>query len=344
MSDRNHASSELPGPVTEQAGEKHDRLFGLNRMRAVALGAVALLAVTTAGYVAVRQGDTVTRSGAAVTAPATTSPETAGAVPEAGEFAATPTWEQDFTRQSQLDTSVWQYDLNPEVPTWNKELQGYTNRPQNVRVEQGTGLVIEARREQYQYPDDPSRRNWDYTSGRIQTGQGYTVGLGRIEATMKLPEGKGVWPAFWLLSANQPYTKALRPTDKDWQQDRFYMHDGELDIMEYYGNQPGAIDLTAHTYNKSYEGSAQVPDATAGFHTYGVDIFENRMVWRIDGKAVRTVVAPSGNPDDWPFKAGNDFKVLLNLALGGNAGSPDASRNDWQLVVKDVRYYAMQGR
>ena len=70
--------------------------------------------------------------------------------------------------------SVWRYDLNPNVPGYNKESQVYTNSQNNVRIEPGVGLIIEAHRESHQYPGDPQKRSYEFTSGRIDTIESFT--------------------------------------------------------------------------------------------------------------------------------------------------------------------------
>ena len=258
-----------------------------------------------------------------------------------GEFSINPTWEQNFSRMPNgpVDSSVWRFDLNPEVPGYNDEAQGYTNSPRNVRIEEGS-LVLEAHREHYRYPNDPQDQLYEITSGRVDTLGSFHFEYGKIEATMKLPKGEGTWPAFWLLSANGIHTSKLHPTDADWAEPRFYMHDGELDVMEHYGNDPGLIEATAHTYRKSHEGHTRIADATDLFHTYGVEVTPTRLVWTIDGVPYFEFKKPSGNPDEWPFGEGNELYVILNLAMGGEGGGRiNPAEHSWRMEVKNLRFY-----
>lgn len=259
-----------------------------------------------------------------------------------GEFSTEPVWNQDFSLMTDgsIDSRVWRYELDPEVPGYNNEAQAYTNSTRNVRVEGGT-LVIEAHREQYTYPNDPGQRTFGITSGRIDTRDSLNFEFGKFEVTMKLPAGKGTWPAFWFLSANQPHTSKLNPSYEDWGQERFYMHDGELDAMEAYGNEPGIIEATLHTYDKSIEARTAVPDATDAFHTYGVEVTPTKVVWTVDGKPYQTFNKPSGNPDEWPFGNGNQLYAILNLAMGGSGGGKiDSSVNEWRMEIASARFYA----
>jgi beta-glucanase (GH16 family) len=266
----------------------------------------------------------------------TTASETETPVP-VGEFSTEPTWEQDFTTQTQLDTTVWRYEDDPAVPTWNEETQAYTSSPENVRVEPGTGLIIEAHRTPFAYPDGSS---YDYTSGRIDTLGNFSFTNGKIEATMKLPAGSGTWPAFWLLSANGAFTGPMNPTDEQWGQDRFYLHDGELDVMEAYGDQPGLVEATVHSFNNDEEGQLQLPDAADVFHTYGVEVTPTAIKWTIDGEVQHVFEKPSDNPDDWPFQAPNELYPIFNLAMGAAGGTiDDAQAARWQLQVQKISFY-----
>jgi beta-glucanase (GH16 family) len=263
-----------------------------------------------------------------------------------GKFSATPTWSQDFSKSPDgpLDTKVWIHEADPAVPGYNDEKQGYTNHPQNVRIENGQ-LLIEAHRESYTYPNDPSGRSYDITSGRINTKNSFAFEYGKLEATMKLPEGQGTWPAFWLLSANEPNISKMNPTNKDQENDRFYLHDGELDIMEAYGHTPGIIEATAHTFKNSIEKQLAVPDAGKAFHTYGIEITPTKIIWTIDHKPYHSLNKSSENPDAWPFGNGNKFYAILNLAMGGSGGGEiDPAQSTWSMEVKSVDFYAYSRR
>jgi beta-glucanase (GH16 family) len=237
-----------------------------------------------------------------------------------------------------VDTSVWRYELNPDVPGYNNEAQGYTDSTRNIRIEDGK-LVIEAHRESYSYKGDPQQRQFGFTSGRIDTLNSLKFEYGKFEVNMKLPKGTGVWPAFWFLSANQPYTSALHPTDQDWAKKRFYMHDGELDAAELYGVDPGVVEATVHTFNASKQRQINVPDASEAFHTYGVEVTPTKVVWTLDGKPYYSFDNPSDNPDDWPFGNGNKLYAILNLALGGAGGKIDPSQRVWRMEVTSAKFY-----
>jgi len=258
------------------------------------------------------------------------------------DFEPKPSWEQDFSTlpDGPIDQAVWTYDTDPNVPGYNQEKQGYTRSQKNVRIEDGR-LVIEAHRESYTYPDDQDR-NYEITSARIDTRKSFTFEYGKIEAKIKIPEGKGTWPAFWMLSANNPYTGSL---DWDESDERFYMHDGELDVMEAYGNSPGHIEATVHTHIKSQEMQVILPNTKDGFHTYGVELTPAGIVWTLDDVPYYEVKKPSENSDEWPFGNGNRLYAILNLAMGGSGGGEiDPTKNMWRMETESIKFYEFIGK
>ena len=102
--------------------------------------------------------------------------------------------EFDGANASRPDHSKWKFEVGGNG--WgNHELEYYTDRPENSRVDQGK-LIIEARREDYTGEDGVTRQ---YTSARLITRGTFSQAYGRFTARIKLPRGQGVWPAFWLL-------------------------------------------------------------------------------------------------------------------------------------------------
>ncbi len=108
-------------------------------------------------------------------------------------------WSDEFKGKngSLPDAKKWTYDIGGSG--WgNHELEYYTNRPENARIEHGK-LVITARAETYTGPDG---KNFSYTSARLKTQGLFSQAYGRFEARIKLPAGQGIWPAFWMLGDN----------------------------------------------------------------------------------------------------------------------------------------------
>ena len=140
---------------------------------------------------------------------------------------------------------------------------------------------------------------YNYISGLLTTQLSFAQRYGYFEIRAKLPAGKGVWPAFWLL-----------PTDATWPP--------ELDILEQIGGED--VYQTVHTaQDGAHEQTGfkiQVPGDTSGFHTYGALWTPDRIVWFVDGR--QTATAPT------PADMRKPMYLLLNLAIGGSMpGDPD---------------------
>ncbi|HMX80393.1 MAG TPA: glycoside hydrolase family 16 protein, partial [Ferruginibacter sp.] len=128
-------------------------------------------------------------------------------------------WSDDFTGAagSAPDAGKWAFDIGTGSNGWgNSELQYYTNRPENIKLDGNGMLVITAKSESY--------AGSGFTSARIKTKGLFAQQYGRFEARIKTPTGPGLWPAFWMLGANID--------TKPWPQC------GEIDIMEQRGQQP----------------------------------------------------------------------------------------------------------
>lgn len=231
----------------------------------------------------------------------------------------------EFDVNGAPNPDVWAFDLGTGTNGWgNNELQNYTNRPENVVVQNGY-LIITARQEQYQ--------GSAFTSARIKTQNLFSQKYGRFEARVKLPLGKGLWPAFWMLGSNF--------NEVGWPQC------GEIDIMEYLGNKPTEVFGTIHgpgfagaeSISKFY--SLPTGRFDTDFHVFGVEWTENHINWYVDdvlySQKTRKQVEEEGG--QWVFN--NDFFMILNIAVGGNLpGSPDTNTMFPQRMLVDyVRVY-----
>jgi beta-glucanase (GH16 family) len=234
-------------------------------------------------------------------------------------------WSDEFNQPdgSAPDASKWGYDVGGGG--WgNDELEFYTARTNNVRIESGH-LVIEARKENY------SGRH--YTSARLLTKDKHSWVFGRIEARMKIPRGQGIWPAFWMLGAN--INSVSWPTC------------GEIDIMENIGKEPGTVHGTVH--GPGYSGGAGIggPLTLTGgrtladdFHVYAIEWETNRICWYLDQQLYFTVT-PTNLPAGKQWVYHQPQFLLLNMAVGGQwPGNPDAKTIFPQRMTVDyVRVY-----
>jgi len=229
-------------------------------------------------------------------------------------------WSDEFNGGG-LDGSKW--TIETKGPGWvNHELQAYTTRPENVRVENGH-LVLEGRRD--------FAGGGEYSSGRIHTAGHASWTYGRMEARIQLPGGLGTWPAFWMM-----------PNDFG----RGWPACGEIDIMEEVGFEQDSIHSSTHTarYNwvagNGKTSATPVGGVTAGYHLYALEWFPDRLDFFVDGRKFFTMWNENTGDDAWPFN--KNFYIILNLAIGGDwGGARGVDPNIWprQMLVDYVRVY-----
>jgi beta-glucanase (GH16 family) len=240
-------------------------------------------------------------------------------------------WSDEFSGAdgSSPDSSKWTYDLGGKG--WgNQELESYTNRKENARIEKGN-LVITALKESYTGADGLTR---DYTSARLKTLGLFAQTYGRFEARIKIPAGQGMWPAFWMLG--EDISSAGWPKC------------GEIDIMENVGKEPGTVHGSLHgpsterpTSDLTSIFSLPVGQNFADdFHLYAVEWDPEIVRFYVDSNLYASFQSsqwPAGGK--WVFD--HPFFIILNLAVGGNwPGSPDASTKFPQsMLVDHVRVY-----
>jgi beta-glucanase (GH16 family) len=238
-------------------------------------------------------------------------------------------WSDEFKTPGAPDATKWVYETGY---IRNNEAQYYTDhRRENVRVEEGH-LIIEARKDSLTLPDGKIAK---ITSGSIETRDRASWQYGRIEVRAKVPEGRGTWPAIWMMpqdaSAGWPAC-------------------GEIDIMESVGFQPDVIHQTIHTKaanhinHKAHGTITPVKNLGDGFHVYAMQWDAKTMEMFIDDR--KTFSFENGEngdgsgPDVWPFD--KPFYVILNLAIGGSWGAQkgiDETIFPCRMEVDYVRMY-----
>jgi beta-glucanase (GH16 family) len=238
-------------------------------------------------------------------------------------------WSDEFAQAdgTSPDSAKWAYETGTGSGGWgNNELEYYTSRTNNVRIENGQ-LVIEARQESY--------LGSGYTSARLKTQGKASWTYGRLEARMKIPRGQGIWPAFWTLGAN--ITSVNWPTC------------GEIDILENIGSEPTTVHGTVHGPGYSGGNGIGGPYSLPGnpvfaddFHVYAVEWTTNQIKWFVDNQQYFSVT-PANLPSGATWVFTQPQFLLLNLAVGGNwPGSPNGSTVFPQrLTVDYVRVYAI---
>lgn len=204
-------------------------------------------------------------------------------------------WQLTFSDEfngTALDTSVWTKGYRWSPTPINGELW----YPAPDAYEEAGGLLrIRA--------DRRTMGGFDYTSGVITSRNRFSQSYGYFEINARIPAGRGLWPAFWLL-----------PADDSWPP--------EIDVMEIVDHEPNRVFMTYHY--KDGAGNHQGigmnwvgPDFSQAMHSYGVDWQPGQMIWYIDGvERARTNVSITSQP----------MYLLADLAVGGGwPGAPDAS-------------------
>ncbi|MEL0455321.1 glycoside hydrolase family 16 protein [Flavobacteriaceae bacterium SZ-1-7] len=230
----------------------------------------------------------------------------------------------EFDTDGAPDASIWGYNIGTGQDGWgNNELQYYTDRTENVTVQNGV-LIITAKKEDFE--------GSSYTSARLLTKGKFEQTYGRFEARIRLPWGQGLWPAFWLLGDDSNGTEI-------WPQI------GEIDIMEYVGDEPTRIFGTVH--GPGYSGGESISKSynldndrfDTGFHVFGIEWGPDYINYYVDD-VLYNQITPEDVPGEWVFNNG-PFYIILNLAVGGNLpGSPNNETVFPQTMLVDyVRVY-----
>ena len=223
-----------------------------------------------------------------------------------------PIWSDEFSGNG-LDFSKWECEVNA-FGGGNHELQLYTDRDENIRIENGL-LVIEA------HKNNPAilGTTREYSSARIRTKRRGEWTFGRFDIRAKLPKGQGVWPAIWMMPSDDKYGG--------------WASSGEIDIMEFKGQEPKKIHGTIHfgeswPKNRFKTGVFESPtvDFSRDFHVYSIDWRKDKITWLIDDKPFQTFTEWDSSGGKFPAPFDQPFHLLINLAIGGGfVGMPDSS-------------------
>jgi beta-glucanase (GH16 family) len=268
-------------------------------------------------------------------------------------------WQDEF-EGAQLDPAKWDcdigngfyaYDAKQWISGWgNNELQYYTRDPGNVFVKDGL-LHLRAVKE--------SLHGCGYTSARIKSRRRDGAPLfqhtyGRYEIRAKLPLGRGLWPALWMLPQEERYGG--------------WAASGEIDILEARGQEPTKVLGTLHfgsrwPANASAGGETILTNGTtiADFHVYALEWEPGAIRWYLDGRCYATQTnwwsssrveggkgaAPRSEADlnPWPAPFDQPFHLIMNLAVGGRLLGPPEATTPFpaELLVDYVRVYDKVG-
>jgi beta-glucanase (GH16 family) len=223
-------------------------------------------------------------------------------------------WSDEFNTNGAPDPAKWGYDLGGGG-YGNNELEYYTNRPENVIVENGV-LKIKAIKENY--------NGSAYTSARLLSKGKFEFKYGKVEVSAKLPAGVGTWPAIWMLGANA--------NTVGWPDC------GEIDIMEHRGNELnkifGTFHYPGHSGGNADGGTKMISNATTAFHKYSLDWSASVIRIYVDDQLVHSLA----NSASVPFN--HDFFFILNVAMGGTfGGTIDPNFSNATMEVDYIRVY-----
>jgi beta-glucanase (GH16 family) len=264
-------------------------------------------------------------------------------------------WSDEFDGDA-VDATKWDFDIGNgffdyKTHTWiagwgNEELQYYTDRAVNASVKDSV-LTISAIKE--------SLHGCGYTSARLKTKKrDGTILLakcyGRFEFRAKVPHGKGLWPALWMLPADERYGG--------------WAASGEIDVMEIVGEVPTQVlgtihfgsgfpkrELVTHTY------TLPAQSTVADWHVYAVEWTPGEIKWFVDGhhwatqtfwwsssrrgKSGGLLPRDSSDINPWPAPFDQEFYIVMNVAVGGNFPGNPAPETKFpaQMLVDYVRVY-----
>ena len=229
-----------------------------------------------------------------------------------------------------LNRDNWNVELHQ--PGWvNEELQEYVDSAENILVQDGKLIIRPVRTE--------TTNGFHYTSARISTQNKHDFTYGIFEARLKVPKGKGLLPAFWLLASDEKPIGGCWPVC------------GEIDIMEIMGQQTDVCYGTLH-YGLPHEESQGIFTGKENFfsddfHLFSLEWVPGAIRWYIDGEmyyeATKWYSAEEGKePFPYPAPFDHDMYIILNLAVGGNwEGYPDETTDFSQAdyIIESIKVY-----
>ncbi|MGM5469559.1 family 16 glycosylhydrolase [Flavobacteriaceae bacterium LMO-SS05] len=234
-------------------------------------------------------------------------------------------WSDEFNYTGKPDSTKWTYDYGFIA---NQEKQYYTDSLKNVRVENGQ-LIIEAHKEKIANKDFNASAIKDlakyktkidsaqYTSARIKTEGLAEWKYGRIEVSAKLPKGRGMWPAIWMLGENRK--------EIGWPEC------GEIDIMEHVGYNNDSIHGTIHTKAYNHMIGTQkgktifIDKPNDTFHVFAIEWTPEKIDFILDGVVYNHIKNEHKTTAEWPFD--QKFYLILNVAVGGMWGGQQGIDN-----------------
>ena len=229
-------------------------------------------------------------------------------------------FEENFDNEN-LNLSIWEYDLGNGVYGWgNDEQQYYRRNPENIYIKDNQ-LHIKAKVEKY--------GTNEYISAKITTKNTFHFTYGYVEAKIKFPIGKGIWPAFWMLGANID--------EVDWPRC------GEIDIIEVINEEQKIYNtihwLTEDNEQASFEKNNNIINREE-FHKYSLNWTKDEIIMYFDDEETFRYELKKIKND----MLEKPFYLLLDLAVGGNWPGFEIDQNAFplEMIIDYIKIYQNQ--
>lgn len=234
-------------------------------------------------------------------------------------------WSDEFDYSGLPDSAKWIYDTEGNEASWgNNEAQYYTvGKKENAFVNDGF-LHITALKK------DAGGKN--YTSARLVSKADWKYG--KVEVRAKLPDGRGTWPAIWMMPGGWSFN------DGNWPDI------GEIDIMEHVGYDLGTVHSSAHSKDYQWQkgtqktATIQVDGVSEKFHSYILEWTPDVLKAYVDDTLFFEYQNEGLGESKWPYD--KPFYLILNVAVGGAWGSVkgiDDSAFPQTMEIDYVRIY-----
>nr|WP_299344157.1 glycoside hydrolase family 16 protein [Allomuricauda sp.] len=243
-------------------------------------------------------------------------------------------WNDEFDGNG-LDTAKWNFHLGDGCPglcNWgNNEEQYFTNEPDNIYLEQGN-LIITA------INQFVSGKN--YTSSRIHTDDSFEFQFGRVDIRASMPSARGTWVALFMF--NKEYTIE--------DPDAFWPSGGEIDIMEYLGEDVDNIlgtahygtDFPANHYFDSVDfSSLNGVSFDEAYYVFSIIWEEDSITWLVNDVPYHTISPQTTEGNGQPYPFNDAFYFVFALSVGGNLPSASPSPSDFpdSVIIDYIRVF-----
>lgn len=243
-------------------------------------------------------------------------------------------WSDEF-EDNNLDLTKWDYHVGtgcPNLCNWgNNELQYFKNNSQNVFLQEGN-LIIKAKNENIE--------GKNYSSGRIHTDNKFEFKYGRVDIRACMPSVPGTWVALFMMNKNYSINNP----------NAYWPSGGEIDIMEYIGENHHDVMGTAHygtdfpnnhRYNSSHFGTLNNQSFNSAYYVYSIIWEENQITWLVNDIVYHTITPSTTSANGQPYPFNDAFYFIFSLSVGGNLTNVEPQIQNFPdyLIIDYVRVY-----